>query len=417
MAEPVPDHVRSSIGTTKAVLRSRCDVVQRFGQVRDYMESEAEQIQNASDAGRSVIPEVSFADVAAGAVSAETISQIRHRGCVIVRQVFERSTAEGWNRDLGDYLEANSYAEVAARAGVSAAEADDFFTTDVPRNPQIFGIYWSRPQVMARQAESMAATKRFLNGLWDTIAPAGPEFDPDNDYSYADRIRRRDPGDESLGLRPHIDTGSFERWVDPAYQAIYAPIFGDDWTAYDPWRAAHRTQTREFDSPTVCSAFRTFQGWTALTTQGPSTGTLRVLPVANAMAYVLLRSLQDDVADDELILARAGRVLGADQAHHPELMHAMVSIPVVEPGDTVWWHPDVVHAVEDQHQGDEQANVIYIAATPSCPKNRLYARRQAEHFLDGRSSPDFPDQNFEVNFTGRATLDDLTPLGREQMAL
>jgi len=41
--------------------------------------------------------------------------------------------------------------------------------------------------------------------------------------------------------------------------------------------------------------FRTFQGWTALTEQGPDDGTLQVLPVANAIAYVLLRALQADV--------------------------------------------------------------------------------------------------------------------------
>lgn len=423
MSEPIPDHVTKAIAATKTMLRSRCDIEQRFAQVRDDMARQAAEIQTATDAGRSVVPEVAFEDIARGTVSNETIAQIHHRGCVVVRQVFPQATARAWNEELGEYLASNNYVERAEQAAAAAAEATEFFEgTEVPQSkrrgtPQIFGIYWSRPQVLARQAESMATTKRFLNRLWDTSAPAGPEFDPDNDVSYADRIRRRDPGDQTLGLRPHTDGGSFERWVDPAYQAIYAPIFGDDWTSYDPWRAAYRSQTREFDSPTVCSAFRTFQGWTALTTQGPTNGTLQLLPVANAMAYVLLRSLLDDVADAELLLADPGRVLRADEVHHPELLEAMVSIPVVEPGDTVWWHPDLIHGVEDEHQGHEQANVIYIAATPDCPKNLMYARQQAAHFLDGRSSPDFPEQNLEVNFAGRATLDDLTPLGRRQMAL
>ena len=126
-------------------------------------------------------------------------------------------------------------------------------------------MYWSRPQVMARQAETMAATKRFLNHLWDTAAPAGPEFDPDHDLSYADRTRRRSPGDNTLGLSPHVDAGSYERWVDPAYHQIYKSIFNGNLEQYDPWRAAYRTQTREFESPAVSSMFRTFQGWTALT--------------------------------------------------------------------------------------------------------------------------------------------------------
>ncbi len=41
--------------------------------------------------------------------------------------------------------------------------------------------------------------------------------------------------------------------------------------------------------------------------------------------------------------------------------------------------------------------------------------RQKEAFLAGRSAPDFAPINFEVDFKGRATLDDLTPLGRKQM--
>lgn len=376
------------------------------------MEDESTTIRRVTDGGGSVIPEVPFEQIERNAVGLETIAEIRRRGCVVIRGVFPRDTAERWNRELGEYLATNDYHD-----RLNAGVADDFFDSVSFGNPQIFDIYWSLPQVLARQAESMAQTKRFLNGLWDVDAPAGPEFDPSHDYVYADRIRRRDPGDATLGLAPHIDTGSFERWVDPAFRAVYANLFADDWTSYDPWRAAHRTQTREFESATVCSAFRTFQGWTALTTQGPHTGTLRLLPLVDGIAHVLLRSLQPDVPDDELLLAEPGRVLGADDASHPELMHGMVSIPEVEPGDTVWWHPDVIHGVEDEHQGAEQANVMYIAATPRCPKNLMYARQQAAHFLDGRSSPDFKPRDFEVAFAGRATVDDLTELGRAQMAL
>ena len=46
-----------------------------------------------------------------------------------------------------------------------------------------------------------------------------------------------------------------------------------------------------------------------------------------------------------------------------------------------------------------------------------WLEQQAAHFLDGRSSPDFRPRDFEVDFRGRATADDLTELGRAQMAL
>ena len=45
---------------------------------------------------------------------------------------------------------------------------------------------------------------------------------------YADRIRRREPGDETLGLSPHIDGGSFERWTDPAFQKVYRSVFNGE---------------------------------------------------------------------------------------------------------------------------------------------------------------------------------------------
>ena len=52
---------------------------------------------------------------------------------------------------------------------------------------------------------------------------------------------------------------------------------------------------------------------------------------------------------------------------------------------------------------------------PDCTKNRSYIERQRQYFLDGRSPPDFAAMDFEVDFKGRATIDDLTPLGRAQM--
>lgn len=389
------------------------DVEKAFERVRETLRRAVDTIatQQAKDA--RVVPEIAFDAVRTGSVSKADIEAIRQRGCAIVRGVFPRQQAEDWNQELGHYLDSNHYLEHAReKSGM-----DNYFGDLKDAKPQIFGVYWSRPQVMARQAESMAHTKRFLNGLWDTAAPAGPEFDPDLDYAYADRTRRRAPGDTTLGLSPHVDAGSYERWTDPAFQKIYSSIFAGKLEEYDPWKAAYRTQTREFASPAVSSMFRTFQGWTALTEQGPGDGTLELLPIANGLAYVLLRALQNDVPEHELCLAKPGRALGVDQHWHPDLMPGIVPIQTVEPGDTVWWHPDVVHAVGNEHTGDDYANVIYIGASPACTKNRAYALRQAESFLSGRSAPDFAAEDYEVDFTGRATIDDLTELGRRQMAL
>ena len=156
-----------------------------------------------------------------------------------------------------------------------------------------------------------------------------------------------------------------------------------------PFDATHRLETHEIPSPAVCSVFRTYQGWTALTRQGPKDGTLRLIPIAEGISYVLLRALQDDVAEDDLCGAAPGRALGVSPEWHADLMAGLVSIPEVMPGDTVWWHTDICHAVGDEHAGKEYASVIYIGSAPDCPKNRAYLPRQREAFLAGRSAPDF----------------------------
>ena len=138
---------------------------------------------------------------------------------------------------------------------------------------------------------------------------------------------------------------------------------------------------------------------------------------AKAISYVLLRALQDDIPEDELCLAKPGRALGVDAHWHPDLMPALAPIQTVAPGDTVWWHPDVIHAVGNEHRGQDYASVIYIGASPACTKNRAYALQQSKCFIKGTSAPDFAAEDYEVDFKGRATLDDLTELGKRQMAL
>jgi len=114
---------------------------------------------------------------------------------------------------------------------------------------------------------------------------------PNETPAYADRIRRRPPGSASLGLSPHVDGGSVERWLDDNFRKVYRSVFSGDWRKYSAFDAAFRPQVQEVDSPAVCSMFRTFQGWTALTRQGPGDGTLQLIPIAEAMADLLSGAL------------------------------------------------------------------------------------------------------------------------------
>jgi len=412
MEEWMQDVPRAVVETQRHLRATIADLPERYARATEALREEVAAVR-AEQAAGGAVPELRYADVAAGTVAPAAIARIKRRGCVVIRSVFAAQQATDWNAEIGRYLDDNRFLDHArAKAGL-----DNYFSALASGRPQIYAVYWSRPQMAARQAEPMAATRAFLNRLWTYQKDGVQIFDPDRQANYADRVRRREPGDATLGLSPHSDGGSVERWCEPTFRAMYREVISGDPLAFDPYDAAGRTLTREIPSPAVCSAFRTFQGWTALTRQGPGDGTLRLVPIAKTMPWMFLRALQPDVPEGDLCGAQPGRALGASPQWHGELLEALVAIPQMEPGDTIWWHSDVIHAVEEENRGSGHSNVIYIGAAPWCAKNAAYLARQAPAFLAGRSSPDFAAEDYEVDFQGRAKLDDLSPLGQMQMGL
>ena len=107
------------------------------------------------------------------------------------------------------------------------------------------------------------------------------------------------------------------------FRKVYRHVFSGNTHQYDAYDAAFRPEVREVPSPAVCSMFRTFQGWTALTRQGKGDGTLQLIPIAESMVYVLLRALQDDVAEDDLCGAQPGRALSVNPQFHSLLIEAL----------------------------------------------------------------------------------------------
>jgi hypothetical protein len=407
--ENLPQAIRQTKKTLREDLPNHSEV---FRQVEAEMRRRVNIIVKEREAGQEVIPIVQYSDVEAGAVPLELIAKIKDRGACVIRRTFAPAQADAWDREIAAYVDGNGL-----DAKLAHAAEDKYFGNLASAKPQIYGIYWSRPQVQARQAQSLTRVRVFLNNLWLAESEGRRHFDPNQTPAYADRIRRRPPGSASLGLSPHVDGGSVERWLDENFRQVYRHVFSGNWRDYNAFDAAYRPEAREVASPAVCSMFRTFQGWTALTRQGRGDGTLQLIPIANAMMYVLLRALQDDVPEDELCGAAPGRALSVNPQYHSLLIEALSSIPLMEPGDTVFWHSDVVHAVENEHRGTSYSNVMYISATPGCAKNTAYLAKQAPAFLSGRTPADFAPDDFEVDFKGRGTEADLTPLGRSQLGL
>ncbi len=402
--------IQKKIISEKIKLRKKSkNFVNNFKKIEKYIQKEVAIIKESKD---SIIPEIEFKDIS---IKDQTIikDKVFKRGCVIIRNVFDKKKVKELNEDLDKYvLENNYFEDQKKKIGI-----DKYFSDLKSGKPQIFGLYWSKAQSEIRHSKEMETVKKWLNNLWNYSYEGKNVFDPNRELVYADRVRRREPGDDTLGLSPHCDAGSIERWTDKAYQKIYNDIFSDNFENFNPYDAKYRDETIEFESPAVAHVFRTFQGWTALTEQGPNDGTLQLIPIVKGMSYVLTRALLDDVPENELCGSKAGKALSINEKYHSLLLEGLVSIPKMKPGDTIWWHPDVVHAVEEKHQGKNYSNVVYVGATPFCKKNIDYIKKQSKKFIEGKSPPDFAPEDYEVNYKGRVKVNDLSELAKKQLGL
>jgi hypothetical protein len=389
----------------KSIKNEINDLEGTWERLNTAIEERVKELEAEKKMGISPIPIIEFEDVLNNPEAINT-ERIKKKGCLIIKNVFPQDMAEGWNSEVKDYLERNDY------LGQKINVEDNYFGSLKDSKPQVYGIYWSKPQIEARQHENMFKVQRFLNGLWNDNG----RFSKDKMLSYADRIRMREPQDTSFGLSPHLDSGSVERWLEPNYRKTYEYIFKGNWKNYDPFDLSSRLEVEFMPSPAVCRVFRAFQGWTALTAQGEGDGTLQVIPfIKEATSYLMLRPFLEDVPYNDWCGSLAKKAFNVNKEWHAPLIKGLCSIPKLQPGDTVWWHPDLIHSVEEKHEGDQYSNVMFIGATPYCEKNKKYIELQKEHFLEGRSAPDWAAEDREVNYKNRATFDDLTDLGKKAM--
>jgi len=142
----------ATIRATKQRLKAQiADRRKVFAEVEEDMRREVEGIRDARAQGLPVIPSVDYAKLRSGGVPEEVRQEIRRRGAVVVRGVFSGAQATAWNSAIGEYLARNRYYEQLADPSL-----DKYFSKLESGRPQIFGIYWSKPQMEARQHPALA---------------------------------------------------------------------------------------------------------------------------------------------------------------------------------------------------------------------------------------------------------------------
>jgi Protein of unknown function (DUF1479) len=413
--ESVPDDLPAAIRDIKAAIRARIAACGRtveevFAVVEARVRSQVAEIAAVKASGETVWPVIEYADIAGSAVSPGELAKLRRRGCLVVRGHFPREQALQWDAEIVHYVEGNQFFENYLGPG------DDFFAS-VGSKPEIYPIYWSTPQMHARQSDRMATVQSFLNRLWCYESGGTQWFDPDRDSLYPDRIRRRPEGTTSNGLGAHLDPGTLDLWMTEAYQKAFRHLFDGTVESYDPFDASYRTTGPQYPGSTMCSVFRTFQGWTALSDMDHDQGVLHTVPIPDAMAYLMLRPLLSDVPDDDMCGVTTNQVFPANEKWHSLLLEALSGIPDVKAGDSVWWHCDMIHSVAPVTDQRGWGNVMYIPAAPWCPRNEGYAPSVLEAFITGSSPTDFPAEHYERDWNRRYNYDDLTQVGRRGLGI
>ncbi|KAH9945206.1 uncharacterized protein BXZ73DRAFT_86740 [Epithele typhae] len=395
-------------------------VTRAWGEILVELEKTTKEIASQGSQG---VPEVGFGEL--GNLTPERVAEIRRKGCVVIHDVVNDEEARTWQAWLRDYVSKNPVDGMP--------EADK----------QFFQLYWTKAQIRARSHPNVLSVATWLNTMYHPKTEQKlDDVDLNTPLMYADRFRIRHPGVQWDAHPPHVDGGGIERWEDKFFRGCFEDILTGNWRAHDPYDLENRIHARSslYKRPNQATVFRTYQGWLALSETAPGEGTLQVFPnVMLSNAYIIIRPFftpkegcsaesydpadwKFDLEDPEFhgIYSFEKAFIGPrpDTKTHPHLKldETMVSVPKVYPGDMVFWHCDVIHAVEKEHAGKEDSTVMYIPAMPHTAINAAYVQKQKESFLTGVAPPDFPRNKGEGDCIGVGKEDDIQdPVGKRAM--
>ncbi|UNI17969.1 hypothetical protein JDV02_004272 [Purpureocillium takamizusanense] len=288
----------------------------------------------------------------------------------------------------------------------------------------------------------------------------------------------------SAGIIAQVDNGSLERWEPDGYGrgGAYDHVFAGRWEDHDPWGGAAQranSTTDLYNGYGACTVFRMFQGLLALSTIEP--GTLRLMPSPRlATAYYLLRpffaprtpppelrhgpgweaylapgnwELQRE-PDTTIHGAVPGHAQRVTERWHPHLClrSSLVTLPTLQPGDYIFWHPDLPYHISSNGSGsrpggtggavatapaasasagpagggagsvadgtaDDVRMLVYIPAAPLTQTGALYLARQRRAFQRGHPGPDFDSSGRSVvaeDYEQRSLEDEMERVGGKE---
>lgn len=221
------------------------DLVQRCGGGVEHLQASWTRLIEAFDdelklieeKGPEIIPQIEFSAILKndGNFPSDFAEEVRKRGCVVIRNVVDRTEALKYKETVQQYIN-NHEGKIAGFPGNKLNNFCQFYETKLyighlihRRKPAGLGNLLVKSksnekhlksrnkteslilqaQIAARSNPNFVAVTRALNTLWSAMPETPIDFD--TSITYCDRLRIRLPGDSSFRLGEHMDGGSVER--------------------------------------------------------------------------------------------------------------------------------------------------------------------------------------------------------------
>ena len=126
--------IQQSIITSKELLRTNFDVKTSFTLAQSNINKEVDDILEMQHNEIPVIPEIDYKSIVNENVSKTEISNLKRRGAVIIRNVFDDQQASEWNDEVGEYILSNDY----FTKSIDRQGMDQYFSQLKSGAPQIF---------------------------------------------------------------------------------------------------------------------------------------------------------------------------------------------------------------------------------------------------------------------------------------